>query len=615
MEKRNTLGLFTPERNAAPAGSFLTQPKDMEAWITSLPIANVGESARQIFKTIVKFNRLEMPALVRLKIAEQLGQPISYISTNLEKYYFDTPLPLSAKSRKVAILNRELYSELATAYKIFIEEMISGSTAKFDQRKLIVAIHRVLSYQLRLIYYSLIIYDPVPNGTWKEIHRLYTYAELNNIHNLLIKAGKDGADSNSIADLYKQILLFSLSSPYRLRQREIRLIFSTLSKWSSKVSISLPELEKKRDCHFITRLWSDTPPSHVALQTKEAGKRSRELNTSKLVLSLQEEAQKTPAESGNNDASSSQGVFSRHLLKTLQKAYTNSPKRQFVRTKLNFELKTAVGLSDIHTLMTARPVVEPIEPEQTPMERHKAVELDWLSSTAKNAELRSALYNLNDSDIPKNSQHVPFTDEAMFSEDTGIENCHDGAVPVWASNASCLEAETFTCKTINESAGGYCIHWSGPDAPKLKIGEVVGIQSSSDETKFGIGVTRWIKHNPGQGLLLGMQVIASNCSAINLHLVASHTTPTSEQRGLFLPAFEGSNEPDSLILPTLPFKLDDILIISKGALEEQVRLTKLLESTGAFSHFQFIYLNKKRHNPEENGQRPGNNPDNIWSQT
>ncbi len=608
MEKRNTLGLYTPERNAAPVGSFLTNPQDIEAWVDSLPMANVGETARQIFKTIVEFNRLEMPHLNRLKIVEKFRQPIRYISKNLEKHYFDTPLPLSTKSRKIAILNRELYSELTTAYKIFIEQMISGSHESFDQRKLIVAIHRVMHYQLRVIYYSVIIYDPIPNGTWKEIHRLYTYAELNDIHNLLVKAGKDGEHSSTITDLYKQILLFSLCSPFRLRQREIKLIYTALPEWSSDVSIGLPDPDKKRDCHFISRLWSDAPPSHVALQTKEASKRSRELSTSKLVLALQKQAAKLPSES-----SSEHGCFSRHLLQKVQQALTNAPKRQYVRTKLNFELKTAVGLSDIHTLINVLPATVPVEQTLTPTEKHRAVELDWLTGTGKNAELRSGIFNLNNSTVAPNSQNVFFNEEAPLSEASGIENCHDGAIPAWASSAHCLEAKTFTCKTINESAGGYCIQWSGPNAPKLKIGEVVGIQSASNQNQFGVGISRWIKNSPGQGLLLGMEVIAASCLAVDLHPAANHAAPENKKKGLLIPASSESKQHTSLIVPTLLFKPNDILTITDGTRKEQIRLTKLLESTGAFAHFEFDSLNGKKHMVAEDDAVQKENFDNIWS--
>lgn len=614
MEKKNTLGLTTPERNKAPSGSFLTSPQEIKAWIAALPVANVGETARQVFKALVEFNRLEMPATARLKIVEQFREPARYIAKNLEKHYFDAPLPLSAKSRKIAILNRELYSELAIAYKIFIEQMISSSARRFDQKQLIVAVHRAMQCKLRLIYYSVIIYDPIPNGTWREIHRLYTYSELNNVHNISVKCDKDNNTSSTIAELYKQILLFSLSSPFRLREREIRLVYASLPEWAPRVTLGLPDPERIRDCHFISRLWSDAPPSHVALQTKEASKRSRELSTTKLASHIKKMADKLIAEGENAKTSSEHGQFSQLLLDKLYQAFSNAPKRKFVRTKLNFKLNTAVGLSNIHILINAKPVLlEGVDSQPVPYERHSNMELDWLTSTAKNAELRSSLYNLSDPQIVPNTQNVFFNEDAVTNESDGIENCHEGAVPAWASNGDCPEAETFSCKTINESAGGYCINWSGDEAPPIKIGEVIGIQSAGNQNKFGVGISRWIKNNPGQGLLLGMEVIASNCDAVGLRPATNLQSEVVKQKGLLLPESKASKQVPSLVLPTLPYKVDDLLIITTDSGEEKIKLTELIELTGAFAHFNFIGLGAGNSSMTDSGETTEANFDNIWS--
>ncbi|MCW8945841.1 MAG: hypothetical protein OQK80_00130, partial [Sedimenticola sp.] len=61
MEIQNTLGFKLPERTSAPAGSMLLNPKEVASWVGALPMANVGETSRQVFKTIVEFNRLDIP--------------------------------------------------------------------------------------------------------------------------------------------------------------------------------------------------------------------------------------------------------------------------------------------------------------------------------------------------------------------------------------------------------------------------------------------------------------------------------------------------------------------------------------------------------------------------
>lgn len=222
MEIQKTLGFTMPERSAAPSGSMLLNPKEVSIWVSGLPMANVGETSRQVFKTLVEFNRIDIPNLDRIKIAELLRRPVGYISDNLHKYYHDSSFPLSAKNRKIAVLNRELYTELALAYKIFIHSMLSGESGKFDRKLLIIAIHRAMRFLSTVSYQSVIVYDPIPPNVWKEIHRLYAYAEHNQIHELAVKDGKNKDSVSSIASLYKQTLLFSICSPYRMRPRKLK---------------------------------------------------------------------------------------------------------------------------------------------------------------------------------------------------------------------------------------------------------------------------------------------------------------------------------------------------------------------------------------------------------
>ena len=53
---RPLLGLQIPKQLAPKADNLLLDPKETEAWFESLPMANIGETARQIYNTLVEFN-------------------------------------------------------------------------------------------------------------------------------------------------------------------------------------------------------------------------------------------------------------------------------------------------------------------------------------------------------------------------------------------------------------------------------------------------------------------------------------------------------------------------------------------------------------------------------
>ncbi|MCW9077580.1 MAG: hypothetical protein OQK74_00235, partial [Gammaproteobacteria bacterium] len=59
--QRPLLGLHIPQLKAPAADNMLLNPKETGAWFEALPMANVGETARQVFSTLVEFNRIELP--------------------------------------------------------------------------------------------------------------------------------------------------------------------------------------------------------------------------------------------------------------------------------------------------------------------------------------------------------------------------------------------------------------------------------------------------------------------------------------------------------------------------------------------------------------------------
>ncbi len=605
MEIQKTLGFTTPERTNAPTDSMLLNPREVASWVSGLPMANVGETSRQVFKTLVEFNRINIPHQDRIKIAELLRRPIGYISENLRKYYYDSAFPLSAKNRKIAVLNRELYAELALSYKIFIETMLSGDSGKFDRKMLIIAIHRAMRFLSTVIYQSALVYDPPPPKVWKEIHLLYTYAEQNGIQELAVKDGKKSDSVSSIASLYKQTLLFSICSPYRLRPRKIENVIQSLEPWSQLTTLGMSTTGEPGQFDFVANLASDQPPRHSSLETGQENRLRRVLNTQPLVKMLREAFDHLSQDSSKGENNGSSPKLSKQLLRQLIQILSSEPKRDFVRTRLNFELKVAVGINAIHSLQA-----------QENDTRDKAAQQgagslpDWRDpSSGDDAE--QSLYTLSGNRLTLEGEDESIH-ETILASGFGESGYGQDGTPIWATRPKEQQYETFACKTDNESAGGYCINWQGPNAPKIKIGEVIGIQSATVRNQFAVGISRWMKNLPGQGLQLGMQMIAPTATAVLVNRLDTDNPASQPQKCLLLPEVKASELPPSLILPTLPFKPGDTIMIDRDGIEKKAKLTQLMETTGAFSRFQFSYLDGQ----SDDGESPSNQDradfDNIW---
>lgn len=638
MEIQNTLALRIPERSKAPAGAFLAKPKEVSNWVARLPMANVGETSRQVFKTLVEFNRLEIPSAAHIKVAELFLPPVKYIANNLRKYYFDVAFPLSAKNRKIAVLNRELYAELAISYKIFIDNMVTGKSGKFDKKLLVISIHRAVRYLSLMLYQSAIFYDPYPAHTWAEIHKLYAYAERNGVHELPIREGND-KEGTSISDLYKQILLFSVCTPFTLRQREIEHIFGVLPEWSALITLERPTEVDDQPGYFISDMRSDAPPVHAMLYTREVSANCRILNLHGLLKALKASFDELPPELSSSDSRTINGHSSRPLLRQLIHLLGTTPKRKFVRTRLNFELKVAIGLSAIYTLTTENQKMADMDPESALLLDDDAADFDppqdeqnTVFYTAETASLNISADSLSlesnseinstigSGSISSKTVTPSWAKNATIDEETVISSTAEGfgfgpgtTTPGWATYDKLHDHETFSCKTINESAGGYCINWHGSNLPQIKVGEILGIESATSRNQFSIGVIRWMRNGPRQHLQIGMQVIAPNSVAIQARPTEKSDYNRIPQKCLLLPELKATGQPATLIVPTLPFKVKDTLWINDSVGEQQIRLTRLLESTGAFSQFQFVYLHGEDSaeiTPEEEAD---SNFENIWS--
>lgn len=606
MEKSITLDLRTPERTPLPDGSFLMNPKEVEEWISGLPMANIGETSRQVFKTFVEFNRREIPNVSRLKISEQFRRPIGYISDNLKRYYYESAFPLSAKSRRIAVLNRELYMELAIAYKIFIENELAGTEGKPDFKLLVVAIHRAMSSLLSVLYQSVIVYDPFPAGVWREIHSLYAYAEQNEIHEQTVRTGGEVGFDSTVCDLYNQALLFAISSPYRLRQREIEYTYNHLPEWASQLTLGRPDAKGQSDTLFISRLDTDAPPSHIKQQREPVGARCRQLNTRLLIRMLKGLFDDLPQEYNQTELLTTEELISKHLLRKLIKVLRATPKRQFVRTKLNFELRTVVGISDIHALLN--------ETQKELTEESESSEDDWfIGSKEEKSSFNTPHQNSPGSSDPTLELVDGPTEETIVITGTNPVYYDEKQSMDWTTDADQQETSFFACKTDNESAGGYCVLWHGPNAPKIKNGEIMGFQSFSEKHQFGIGISRWLKNIPGQGLQVGMELVSLNSTAVSASFAEPDEFSSGPQRCLLLPEVTRLGQPATLIAPPLPFKVDDLVLIDNRGEQQLIRLTRIQESTGAFSQFQFMREDHpKRENNEEIG---GGDTDfeNIWT--
>ncbi len=575
-DKDHLLNLITPERTLRSGNPVLLDPKELKEWISALPMANIGETSKQIFKALVEFNRLSATGLDRASTIDLFRQPIDYITANLKKYYIDLPFPLSAKNQKIAVLCRELQVELANGFKIIINNMLAGNKKSVDNKLLVIAIHQAMLYLSRALYYSAIVYNAPPNNIWREIYQLFRYADRYHLTNIKVKeTSGDTNNTSTIEDVYKRTILVGMASPYSLRQREIEYLHERVTQWAPHLELETVSSHQETATIFVVEPNSDRPPCHAYLHPGTAERRYQTINTERLISHLRKQLKSLVDATKQSATDPTKERLSKPLLRKLIQSLGSTPNRQFTRTTLNFELDTAIGLSSICALMTEHAKKPKAEVSQTTGTRtHSLVyprvgEEVRLSVTPPDQPFEYALVNMD--------------------ENAGIW-LQDEIKPPVTTEPQNKNGSIFSCKTFNESAGGYCLTWTGEKVPHIRVGELIGIQSSNNPTKFSIGVTRWMKSMPAIGLQIGIEMISLYTKTAQVRHMQSPAGTDQNTDALILPEQTVSEQPKSLIVHALPYRVNDAVWIERKDAKKKARLTRLLESTGAFSRFQYTYL-------------------------
>jgi hypothetical protein len=590
--------LNIPELVKPGKESFDTRPKTVDAWLSELPLGDTGECARRIYHALKEINRLDISRSARLHVLTLLTDPAFEIFSTLKRHYTNQTLPMSEKNRKIANLAIALNAEIATGYKIIVEQTWTKELSLFNRKSTAAVIHRALYYMSNMLLTAYQIYIDHPPNAWVHIHQMYLYAEENKLHNIIIK-NKDTHKKLprcSISDLYKQIVLLALLSPYRLRQPVIEKVYESLLKWSQQCSVLSAEHYDAQAQQVKIRLNSDHTPGYYNDSDSTNRVHARVLDTGALVQTLGEQIIN---QQYLNGAKEIDGIPD-DVIKLIIQTWSGQSKRAFARTAANNTLTITVGLSATHDLI--RELVR-LNPE---LETTGFCE----EATAAIFDMELGLEEISALQDPDLNASASFEKPLIF----GANSVEEFASDVWSSDFGSktigydynlklwyeqkekeikkgeLKYEPYNCNNVNESAGGYCLIGyleAATVTPKIQVGELIGVRDTitSEGNNIGVGVVRRLK-NHGKNLELGIQKLAPCAQSASICRYVNDPELEHYVRALVLPPLKSLDRPVTLLAHDT-FKVNDQLIINKHGYKTHIKLTKLVESTGIYRQFEY----------------------------
>ncbi|HPE61714.1 MAG TPA: hypothetical protein PLB10_15385 [Thiolinea sp.] len=541
-----------------------------KAWIDSLSVTDFGESTRRLFYGLVDFNRRVMPPLSRIRIGEKLKPTLDVLIQNLQRHLAYRAFPLPDRGQRIFNLNQSLLLEFAGLYQLAALDMLTRDQG--SKRALQISIYRVIDYLGRYLLSSYSVYQRTRETVWHDIHHMFLLACEHNLEAAKFSGGEE--DARSIEARYVQINLLSLFRPYSLRQEEAFRVERFVRNVSKMVRIGRELLDDEVSGDFVHAaiLNNDEPAIVMPLSDLPHSPTVRVFKMRELLVHLDRLIQESMHE--NAGALTLPNGLSRNLAKRMAYHLTTVRSRSANRFPSNEKIATVMGMPN---------VLEVIRSSARKGSAAQQREEDVLFNSMAYGEVGMGLFGAGNDPEDRDAEQ-----ELLADRESGIQ--------IWT--------------VINNSIGGYGLHWPHRETSDARVGELVALRNrNDDEHPWMVGAIKWMEYINQQGLYCGVELLAHTAGVLEVQAVENRSLRQKlPQSGLYLPVAEGVRPEPVLILPAYIFQPGDQLLIGLDGKREIIMLGALDECLGGFAYFHYRTVSG-----DVKGELSDDNFDSLWN--
>ena len=527
----------------------------LEAWAQKLPLANVGVSAKMLFQAIRELNSTQFKTPQRYQMLELLRTPIYDICQLLSKRILKQAVTLSDNDIKIVTLTQTLQAQLAAGYKRIVLDEIAAKR-KTPQKVLTFAIHRAISDLSQTVLRSFQLYSPAPTNAWLELHQLYDLAQNKEIHQYSVKDNRaQHSDGSTITEAYSRILLLGCCKPNQLRQVELSQLYAATELWTSLVKLTPSE-----DVHslFIILPNKDFAPVYRSLVKQTQGHKTRGLLPKTLVMALQKHLNKDVT-----TISVPQGMQP-SLIEHVIHAWGDLVERSFRRNDGNGEIDLAIGLSSSHFFSANEKSFSFLLDEWN-------IELSEKKPMVTSEDVWDQSFDAGNA-TTADAENIAFDSIAFIKQHAE----HQDVGP---------KSTFIQGKIIDTSPGGYGVYVDNPPS-SIQTGELIAIRESA-QSNWSIASIRWIRSQPKKPTQLGIELIAPNAQPVAVRILNKTGENGEFLRGLLLSALPTAGQDETLILPTIPFKVGCKAELVDSQSNQRIQLLGRQKLSRSFVQYSF----------------------------
>lgn len=546
-------------------GSFNSHPKALAQWIENLPMANLAEASRQLLDAMRQVNGVQTPPVDRIEFLEAMRPPIRTMVEGLRKQYAHRELPLGENARGVADVVMALFADLAQGYEIALESSLVDDGSALTRKRLALAVQRAIRHTGWRMVEGYLIYEPGSAADWHALNTLYRFSEDADLAD--VPVADDTLEHGKVqtaAGAYKQILLTAAAGPYRMPKVEVLAVYALLERWAPRITLPAASADTSAEGVYMIDLNGNRPPFSRANGDQQDPRILRTIATTDLPALINREM-KEPGLLERLVRRREQRTDG-ELLQRIVIALGVTPKRRFPRQSSGAQAEVALGLSQIHRLLSQHQG----DAYNTPENQSRFQGRD-LSVDRKQDDVWELVYP---------EQLI----RALQWEDELRKHRTKPTIAEPKQDAT----DTREWHLVNVSAGGYCLLSDPSHSGRTQVNELVLIREVGDSSAlpWQIGVVRWMKNVPDTGLQVGVQLLAPSPVAVTVSATTEQGRPVTAVRGLILPRIAAIEQPATLVTPSLPYALRGHADIHCAGRNYKVKLEHRLEESNIFCRFE-----------------------------
>ena len=350
-----TFRFAVPDLDTSATATHVRQPADVLA--AALGQESLDAAVAALESYLHTANRLPLRSEDRLAELETLQAPSTRLLDELALQYETRRLPLSVEARGAASRARSLLLELGYGYKRVLMEHTVRLTAE-GRRALPFLLSRVMRLLANTLQAAYSTYSPTPAGTWQELHHLYHYASFYGLDSHPVDLPADQPlpphaqrNKDTLASIYREVLLFALMDPYHLQPGEARTVMGLVSHFQQYLQVHPYREDVQGAGLFLIQANQDRPPRPLStLGGTVLSPMDKLLDARDLVAHLQ--AIRRRNDEGNSADLAMLPVTEGRpvlldLLARLERHWSDPPRRAFQRQPGRHAVELAPGLATI----------------------------------------------------------------------------------------------------------------------------------------------------------------------------------------------------------------------------------------------------------------------------